>query len=117
MGFRTGKVLEKNLTHLNIICQALNHPTLGQRQLNVLYALRSAWAVRGYFVDAELRIIKETTSAPISKVEARRVAQLTTQLKAEVIAAITPDVEIPLPSQPPQPPLPQVHKKVKKGGQ
>jgi len=62
----------RNIDHLNELCELLKDPYTSVKQLNTLYALRTAWASRGYLLDRELLIIRTTTTGEyVSRAELR----------------------------------------------
>jgi len=48
----------RNEEHLQELCKLMADPNASVRQLNTLYAIRTAWATRGYLLDRELLIVR-----------------------------------------------------------
>ena len=62
----------KRPDHLEELCNLMKDPNTSVKQLNMLYALRTAWASRGYLLDRELMIIRTTSTGEyISRAEQR----------------------------------------------
>ena len=69
-GSDVGKI--KNLEHLEELCRLLSDPSLSAKQLNTLYAIRSAWAQRGFLLERELLIVRtDSTGEYISRASQR----------------------------------------------
>lgn len=69
-GSDVGKI--KNLEHLQELCRLLSDPSLSAKQLNTLYAIRSAWAQRGFLLERELLIVRtDSTGEYISRASQR----------------------------------------------
>jgi len=55
-------VVGKRLDHLEELCNLMKDPHTSVKQLNTLYALRTAWQSRGYLLERELLIIRTTST-------------------------------------------------------
>ena len=97
----------KRPDHLDELCNLMKDPNTSVKQLNMLYALRTAWASRGYLLDRELMIIRTTSTGEyISRAEQRaakptysasaRVAEVTT-LSRETFFSVDKETIIPPP--------------------
>lgn len=64
----------KNEEHLQELCRLLADPNASVKQLNTLYAIRTAWASRGYLVDRELLIVRTDSQGEYQSRAAKRAA-------------------------------------------
>ena len=68
-------VVARNFDHLKELCEILADPNTSTRQLNVLYAMRTAWAVRGRLLDRELLIIRTSSTGEYTSRAAQRASR------------------------------------------
>ena len=64
----------KNEEHLQELCRLLADPNASIKALNTLYAIRTAWATRGYLVDRELLIVRTDSQGEYQSRAAKRAA-------------------------------------------
>ena len=79
--------LVRNEEHLQELCRLLADPNASVKQLNTLYAIRTAWASRGYLVDRELLIVRTDSQGEYTSRAEKRAASRATHLTPETLVS------------------------------
>jgi len=90
-GSNVGK--QRNVDHLEELCKLIADPDASVKSLNVLYAIRTAWAARGYLLDRELLIVRTNSSGDYHSKAAQRASRRPAPIAAPLVVVQNNDVD------------------------